>query len=290
MLALTAYMDESGHSADPRLNFAGMAGFVAPAQHWEVFEGRWNTILKEFGLEWFHMKDFAQSVKQYEGWEESRRRKLYGALIRTICEARPIPTGAVVSIADYNSLSEGQRLAFRDPYYMAFQQCTRGASLQAFEYVNERVAMVYAYQEEFGAIKPKEAFSINQAGGAEQLWHAMKRMTDYGKWMGSYGSSTPIESSPLQAADLLAYELTKEFENLILRPNDKMRWGLRQLLPLAGPAPLFSFIDRTEMLRFAKESRFADQTGVEEVGDTFLQREFARRRMFAWVETRTNEQ
>ena len=186
VLALTAYMDESGHSADPALHFAGMAGFIAPGLAWDEFEKSWSAILDQFGLEWFHMNEFAHFEGPFEGWDEKRRRDLFGQLIGVIKKTRAIPTGAVVSVADFNSLSEGQRAAFRDPYFMAFQQCTRGACLQAYGYVGEKVSMVYAYQSEYGATDSKATVSVNQAGGAEQLWHVMKRSTVYRKWMGSY--------------------------------------------------------------------------------------------------------
>ena len=38
--------------------------------------------------------------------------------------------------------------------------------------------MVYAYNQERGATKPQDTYSVDQAGGAEKLWHAMKEMTD----------------------------------------------------------------------------------------------------------------
>jgi hypothetical protein len=194
-------------------------------------------------------------------------------------------------VEDFNSLTEIQRACFKDPYYMAFQQCTRGACLQAFGHEPEKVAMVYAYQKEFGAIAPLGVFSVDQAGNAEKLWHAMKNQTIYGRWMGSYSSSSAKELIPLQAADLLAYELTKEFENLLIRPSDKMRWGLRQILPiaLAGKGPLFHFCDRREMLRFIKESQMPCQVGVEEIPDTTLQKLHTRSRTMAWLERRLHE-
>ena len=289
MLALTAYMDESGHSVDPALHHAGMAGFVAPASEWEKVEEQWQPILDSFGLKaGFHMKNFAHFSGEYKGWKEAERRELYGALIGVITKIGPVPTGSVVSVQAFNSLSDGQRAAFMDPYYLAFQMCTRGACLQAYG-TTEKVAMVYAYQEEFGAIKPQEVYSVDQAGTAEKMWHWMKQTTDYGMWMGSYASSTPNELIPLQAADMLAYELIKEFENLLTRPNDKMRWGLRQMLPLANHRPLFSFFDRPELLRFVKECGMPWQEGVEEVADVNIQRFFARRRTAAWMERRINE-
>lgn len=64
MLSLTSYMDETGHADDPTLHFAGMAGFVATAGAWQVFEDRWNDLLNKASLhDPFHMKDFAHSIR-----------------------------------------------------------------------------------------------------------------------------------------------------------------------------------------------------------------------------------
>jgi len=273
MLLLTSYADETGHSADPSLHFAGMAGFVGPLDAWKEFEPSWNGILDDFGLKQpFHMKDFAHSEGQFVEWkgDKVRREKLYGKLIGAILETDAVPIGAIVSIEDFKGLSLCQQKSFLDPYYIAFQNVTRGASLEALDLEPpERVAMVYSYNQEFGAVQPGESYSVDQAGRAEQLWHAIKQHTDYGQWMGAYASSTPAEQVQLQAADLFAYELSKEFENLICRPQDKMRWGLRKILSnLTDLRHLrIALLDRAALLGIVKDSRFPCQTGVEENTD-----------------------
>jgi hypothetical protein len=92
---LTAYMDESGHSADPAYHFAAMAGFVAPLKVWEVVGDIWERVCKwkPFELqEPFHMKDFAHFKGQFEGWDEQKRKALYGRLVQIITLAEPTPS------------------------------------------------------------------------------------------------------------------------------------------------------------------------------------------------------
>jgi hypothetical protein len=94
----------------------------------------------------------------------------------------------------------------------------------------------------------------------------MKSTLDVGFRMGAYVSSTPQEFCQLQAADIFAYELSKEFENRIKRPNDKMRWALREIMSMnRSQLPRVLLVDRLELLRTIKEARFPDQTGVEEI-------------------------
>jgi len=265
MLSLTSFMDETGHADDPTLHFAGMAGFVAPLGNWEVFEERWNSALKNAGLtEPFHMKEFAHSVGQFESWKgkEELRQLFFGHLIKIIQDTQADPVGVAISVNDFNSLTPSQQSSFGgDPYYIAFQKCTRGAASSAlFEAKEEQVAMVFAFQGEFG-------------NRAEQLWYAMQKspkVEDIIKErMGSYASCTPKKMCQLQAADLFAYELLKEFENQIMRPTDKMRYGMRQILKMeqAPEAPRIVLMDRIELLRTIKEAGFKDQTGTEKLGN-----------------------
>src|SRR5712692_3465043 len=252
LLMLTSFMDETGHGDDPTLHFAGMAGFVAPLSAWEVFENHWKDLLEKAGLhEPFHMKDFAHSEGQFRPWKgnEEPRQLFFGRLLEIIKETRADPVGAIVSIDDFKRLTPSQQSSFgEDPYYIVFQKCTRGAAASAvFEPPEEKVAMVYAFQSEF-------------AGRAEQLWYAMKEGgLDISPRMGSYASSTPAELCQLQAADLFAYELLKEFENRIKRPNDRMRYGLRQVIKMEKvPLPRIILLDRKELLRTVKEAGFRD--------------------------------
>ena len=265
-------MDESGHSQDPVTRFVGMAGLVAPLEKWEAFAVPWQEALDAFSLKQaFHMKDFAHSAGQFSvGWkkEKQKREDLFGRLIEIIKTTGGTPVGAIVSLEGYRSLTECQRSAFNGPYHIAFQICTRGAAIAAhFLPIAERVDIVYAYNEEFGAVKPAEMYSIDQAGNAEQLWHAIKDHTDFGQRMGNYASGTPAELVQLQAADVVAYELVKEFENRINRPSDDMRYGLRQIVRMVPILPKIQLLDRLELLRIVKENGFACQVGVDELED-----------------------
>jgi hypothetical protein len=264
MLSLTFYADESGHSEDPTLYYAGMAGFVAPYSSWEVFDEQWRETMQNGGFTGpFHMQEFAHSTGQFKNWKgkehETERQMFLGRLLEIIINTHATPIGAVVSLRDYESLTETQRNMFRDPYYTAFQTCTQGAAIVALhEEPSERVVTVYSFNEEYG---------VNRGGLAERLWHAMKKLDK--PWierLGSYGSSTPKELTPLQAADLFAYELCHEFENQIKRPQDGMRYPLRQILTMVNtPVPLIRLFDRSELLRLIKESGWPDQAGTEEL-------------------------
>jgi hypothetical protein len=244
MLMLTAYVDESGHSADPLARFVGLGGLVAPVSRWEKFTDDWQSALDEFidGKE-FHMRQYicVSGVGPYVGWDKARRQAFMARLVAAIVESEAQPVAAIVSLDARAALHQIHQDYFGDPYFTAFQQVTRGLSLAAlprgFPFEPETVSMVYAYQSEFGAITTGAALPHNQ-GRAESLWHAIKQQTDFGQWMGGYSSDTPKNMLPLQAADLFAYEITHEFELQLKRPDLIMRWPLRQILSKSKDQPL----------------------------------------------------
>src|SRR5436189_5566341 len=100
MLNLTSYMDETGHSDDPTLEYVGMAGFIAPYGAWEIFESGWADLLRNGGLnEPFHMKEFAHFTEQFKTWrsEDDQKRKAFMRRAMELKgETRATPIGAAV--------------------------------------------------------------------------------------------------------------------------------------------------------------------------------------------------
>lgn len=80
---MVAVFDASGKEDQRRLV---LAGFISKAKDWQSFHTLWIERLREDGLEYFHMVDFAASQGQFKGWRnsESRRRKLLADLMDLI--------------------------------------------------------------------------------------------------------------------------------------------------------------------------------------------------------------
>jgi hypothetical protein len=278
MLFLTAYFDESGDSEDPNAHFMGMAGFVAPAEIWKQVEREWDAVVsdREFALtEYFHMKDFAHGRGQFKGWEKSRKDRLHKALIDILVKAEVIPVGAIVHLESFNGLTEQQRGSFKSAYTLSAQECIGLAAIKAMILMNsEKVSMVFAHQKTYGALEARGPENLEQAGDLENLFYAVKRFLPHGSAIGSYGSSSPSESIPLQAADMLAWE----FETILKNPPPrKMRHSLRELLRAGGNTPLIRLFDRYYLLRSVKNSGFEDQTGTEVIDDDSIPQLMLRR-------------
>jgi hypothetical protein len=64
-----------------------VAGFISSQEDWRSFDKEWRARLREDGLDYFHMVDFANFKKQFAtGWKEDepRRQKLFADLIGII--------------------------------------------------------------------------------------------------------------------------------------------------------------------------------------------------------------
>jgi hypothetical protein len=224
LLKYVAYVDESGHSKDPRRDFVSLAGLLAKATAWEQLEPEWSAACLEHGLaEPFHMKDLAAFQGPFKAWTEKKRRTLLTSLMASIRKAEAIPIGSVVSVPDFNALDERRKSRFRDPYFVAFQPLTFNLAVAAsFAFPPGRVTMVYAHHPEYS----------DGLANARDLWQAVRRANPIvSVSMEAYQSGTPQNCIPLQAADLWAYELGHHFE--VIRPGKKKpRWPFQQFVKM----------------------------------------------------------
>lgn len=276
MLSLKAYFDESGHFSDPNIHFTGMAGFVAPASVWAEVEEKWEAVRSEYALQDpFHMRLFAHNQGQFRDWEKSRKDSLYRSLIQILVEAELVPTGCVVSNSAFQSLNPRQQAAMRSPYFTAMQECVRGACAQVIALEPEVVDMAFARQVECGTLDAHGENSPDNSGTTERLFYGIKQnLPQLGSYMGKYGSGDPAEMIPLQAADMLAYEMTKDYEGVLSqRP---IRKSYQELMRMGGRRPLMKYLDRLDLLSILKESEFPDTDGFAEIDENSVLQIFAR--------------
>jgi len=236
---LSAYMDETGHSSDEKQKFVGMAGLIAPAGNWEMFEEKWKAALKlpYIDLPYFHMTDFASRQKIYKDWSEAKRRKVLGKIITVIETAHPIPFGAIVPMEIYRNLSDEHKEHFLDPYFLCFENslaaCTTYLEFKNLP-VEEKITLIFSEQSEF-------------RNRALQLYEVVKDVPSL-----KARGTTPIfrdmrDVVPLQAADIVAYEMYKEYERQTHRPNTAPRFGFQRLVKMSQrnnfQMPMFMFFD-----------------------------------------------
>ncbi len=235
MLMLSAFLDETGHSSDKAQRFNGMAGLMAPTKRLLRMERKWNRTLSRFRLPFFHMKDFASFRGPYKGWTEQKRRDLYRRLLAHITGAQPFLVGSILAMEDFRSLTAKQQADFVDPYHIGFMLVTGylATAANAIQPPDEKVALVFSDQVEFR----NDALKIYEAVTAKI--ELVRRRTDW-----------PIfrdmkKFVALQAADIVAYELYKEYERQLDRPDKPQRHGYKAFCEMSRKLgllePMFAF-------------------------------------------------
>ena len=216
------------------------------------------------------MREYVHGRGEFKNWGKSEKDSLYQSLIAILVEAELVPTGCIVSTSAFKSLSPNQQRLLRSPYFTALQECIRGATTPALALEPETVDMVFAEQVEYGTVEARGEDNPDNAGRTEILYYAIKRnLPSMGQYMGEYGSGSPEDLIPLQAADVLAYEMTKEYENIV-NSERRIRESFKELMRLGGERPLIKYLDRRALLTILKESGYVDEVVAAEVDETSL--------------------
>lgn len=219
-----SFVDEAGHSLDPRQQFLCLAGLLVPESAWNAFDIDWRDACTTADVKRpFHMKDFVARRRQFIGWSEGRRRELLGELLAAIIRADAVPIGSVVSLAGYRTLAPLDKARLKDPHFMAFQSLTFHIAAAA-EMKNQPgpVTMVYAHHPQHSRGR----------GSTRQLWDALRKYNPIvSMFMEDYVCDPLADEPGLDAADLWAYELRHHFE--VIRPaGQEPRWPFKQFVKL----------------------------------------------------------
>lgn len=190
---LLAYADESGHAADLNCRHVGMAGIVAPSDKWEEFDSLWVAILERYGLQNFHMREYAHRRGPFADWPEEKRRSLMNELLDAIASLSPTIVGSVISMQAWRALPESDTEMLVDPYYCCVQEFVFMADVHGATVGDDKVSIILSQNTEFrGKAKSLADVLLNSKtmpGSLDSIRYADMR-----------------EEPGLQAADLVAYE------------------------------------------------------------------------------------
>jgi hypothetical protein len=233
---MTAFFDESGHSASTRV--VAMGGAMAGPKQWAEVSQGWRETLDKFSITVFHMSDFENRQGQFRGWDEIRKRSLLTELMRTFDAGLWYFMGSAVVVQDFNRIPHNRNPLFRDPWYFCYQSCFEAALSPSFFFdpkaagVEDQDANIRAcFFEEHRQFKwGPLLFAL---AGEHDRKRGVKRPTGIIGWGGK------ASSVHFQLADLVAYELRKHVENAIFSGGRPTRWPMRQLLKRVFVANVF---------------------------------------------------
>lgn len=94
---------------------------------WASFLGGWRTVLAEYRVPYFHMKEFSQSKGPFAGWKgnETKRAKFLASLVEVIRTTVDYGVACIVEFDVFESVNRQYMLdgAVGVPYSLAGRDC-----------------------------------------------------------------------------------------------------------------------------------------------------------------------
>lgn len=82
LMLFSMRLDETG--TDGTSPYVTVGGAVAPLPHWLALEKRWRALLTQKGISAFHLKEFDQREKQFNGWRKLKCELFERRLVKII--------------------------------------------------------------------------------------------------------------------------------------------------------------------------------------------------------------
>ncbi len=247
-MTYTAYFDESGtHDGSPAVS---VAGYVSTDDRWTAFGADWRCALDEFELGYFHMTDFANRAGRYASWTEGERRDRFERLVAIINKHAMASVGTVIQRELYERLVTGAaRQRSGGLYGLAAVSCAMTMDKRLPTAPDQQVAYVFE----------------SGAPGHGQLERILRdnmhdpEAPDHVRIV-SVGFENKRQLTPLQAADILAYELYKHLpRQLGLDHRPIRRTNLEQLAHIPHD---WGVLDEAQLKQFAYVITIALQFGT----------------------------
>jgi hypothetical protein len=214
---LTCYFDDAG-GADH--GYTVVAGWIASIDQWEGFTEEWETLLSEYGLEYFTMKECAQWQGPFRCWCEDRRRSF---ILRACQILKTYVQYGIASIVPHREYREVNRSYTLKEYTKS-------------EYALAGITAVRAACDWAAINHPRVPLECIFHQGTKGHGLLSSLMMEELKFMpifrSAYEQEGPRPVIPLQVADFLAYEVRKvrKDDPDETRPIEKHRKSVRMLI------------------------------------------------------------
>jgi len=243
--SIAGYFDETGHPCDPARHFFGLAGFLGKVDSWNKFAEKWEPACAEFYP--FHMKDFMKETFH----SRERREPILTKLIDVISESEIVPIAAFCHVCDFKrenkNLTDAQG---KEIYAITLNHMFAQVGISVLGEMDEyamhpaRTSIVFADRQ--SASKACDVWWEQKASGEGPIAGALS-----GIILSSVSIATPDAVPPLQAADLLAWEVGHDLEQRAKKGKDipfrKSYQRLRDLPAVVGvAAPSISMVHPSE--------------------------------------------
>ena len=243
---LHAYLDDSGtHNSSP---VCVVAGYFGTEEHWEAFDREWRKTLDDNGQKEFHANRFwshvrgssrqhsaeLKGVSEYRGWDKERCDRFVGRLLSIIESHRVFPIGCAVAMEQWKSLTQDERAVLTGAKYDSRGKLTTTGAPNKTYFLPFRYSILAAIDHCTGEERLHCSFDRNDSFSnyALEYFQTMKGLRFEGyRRLGEIFFPGSEDATPIQAADLLAYEW-----NQYARQRLEADWGAVNLSPILSRA------------------------------------------------------
>jgi hypothetical protein len=236
----TAYVDESGaYKESPHM---AVGGVIADAEKWKSFENCWREVLSDADVPYSHMKDFSQSKGPFSKWSSKEFEPLRRAFMKGLCDCIvsnvAYTFGAIITRKHYEGLVPADlRKDMGSPYTFLGRYCIARVAVWAQDNSpTEPINIIFERGQPQASLRTQHnLLSANEQARTE---YRLGLLSFADKFDRKHPEDTVL---PLQAADLVAYELLKhwntlqEYSNRLVKDYikpDLRRYPLKRLMEL----------------------------------------------------------
>ena len=203
---LWTYLDDSGHHADSP--YCIVAGYWGSANEWGKFEREWQNVLDLEGIDEFHAVELWNARRSFENWSDEKKRELVSRLLGIIETRKIYPVACEVNVKDWEDLSPIEKRWIsrtenekqHTPTHMSLMRTV----LRSAQYCHRDLKMNYLFDKSQSKINSVIENVFNDV--IEDIKSIDSLLVNR---IGTFSFKNSKESPPLQAADLIAYEVQK---------------------------------------------------------------------------------
>jgi hypothetical protein len=239
----------------PIRRFLVMAGFLSMAEEWVEFDGRWRKRLAEDDLPYFHMQRFAHCgthpQKPFNStWigQEARRMALMRDLLDIICDHVHYKFAVAVQLDALDALTPETRDAEFGSTPLAVAGSFIVGLVANWKKIENWQTRPEYFFEDGDVDKGTLMKVIKETTGTDPIFRP--KVDNPAKGI--------VAFTPLQAADILAFEVKKVADEIgrVLPPDFRFRFPYEQLHKIRGESRLFSLAGVPVADMLAKVDRY----------------------------------
>lgn len=206
LMFAAAYMDESGGLDRPVITVSAV---VANAKQWARLERKWLGVLRREGVSVFRMSLFENRRGEFEGWPDNRRFSFIYDLSQIIIDNVALGVATCTATEDYLAVMAPAMIAGddpkTDPYRYLLQCCLEEIHRFLRIPATERIACVFERSDGHRGAALADSYDrlLSTRIGLRSIFGPKIE----------FRAKTDPHATPLQVADLLAYEGYKHVTN-----------------------------------------------------------------------------